>query len=1078
MKTITVEMVKNIIEENYIVGGKKFESIFRMISNNEAEIGFKDGEKEFTIKITLPSQRKDGLYERNGTIFAGLSFLIPPLKFKVNSRVFFVKDIINDSVFAKSLNDFLPVLSSIKPVNISKLYGRLFPTEAKDINDVSNWIAIDFQTAILELFNLKITKDIEKYLRGNFKGVSTVKRSINTFINCCLKFYKSQDTKEVTRDYCHEDTDYLNPFASEENIFRVHPLIRQISLKADTPLDFCSSSQSKMFSSAKLKAGFEVKDYIIAGKQTFPYSHYRKAVVGVLSDDPRRVIVSNSIKRAMTLYSPDEPYAITDTEIQCDSLSMPGVRMTHPLTFHDGIVVSKTFAKKASAFKEYTDVFTITDENDFYILKEAFAGNSKEASRTLELNRLSKVMPDEVIAVSKRIEFRSKVKVPAVITSISINDDIRDDGVKSKTVKITSVAFLPLQVGDKLSDAHGNKGVVSAILPDEEMPIWENTRLHYIASPYVMKRLALGAEIEDKISLIGYDLKLKGDDRTPCVDHNFTMQEANRILEDSGFSYLHNIKYEGELFKNVPISLRRMFRLDNNAVETLSIKKAKLTTDLCTLYERGALNLTESFIGKNHHDFTRQVIPVLKALSKKVVPSNSFEISVKLPDEILGKLIKSDEFKNIPHSVIDSRIENMFGFVKIGREIIYLPPRKILNDLGNGLYALDRILVSFNRIIAEQKSSSLGYDSNIQSKVKMYYETLSTIFCGKNGLIKETLSGKASHSIRAVITPANSSDDDMIFIPRSAWNKIIARKEVREIYRKHPPFCLLKRDPVHRSANLITVRFAIWDNKTIGISPLLCDPLNADFDGDTGTVIFPENEDSMKDIMKMDNSLKSYYSAQKYLKDVPFENATEHLKQTIGIVSTFDNPHFSDELKNAELFHKLYSGISEIDLSNECIKASKDFAAIKESTAKLGALLLRLIYTRKLSRLDELNHSMDVYHFLSQKSLSSKSGNADNPLKVIDAFNNKPEKLKDVLNEMGYFNDEAISLLIKFRQEIKSSMKDYLLRFPILACIQNSASFIELKNLADKFENLDSITLWEKLFTKSLNSDDEITLAS
>jgi DNA-directed RNA polymerase beta subunit len=59
--------------------------------------------------------------------------------------------------------------------------------------------------------------------------------------------------------------------------------------------------------------------------------------------------------------------------------------------------------------------------------------------------------------------------------------------------RIVTLSYHKLEVGDKLSDAHGNKGTVSAIWEDDEMPSWEGMgmkiKLHYISNPYTMKRL-------------------------------------------------------------------------------------------------------------------------------------------------------------------------------------------------------------------------------------------------------------------------------------------------------------------------------------------------------------------------------------------------------------------------------------------------------------------------------------------------------------------------------------------------------------------------------------------------------------
>jgi DNA-directed RNA polymerase subunit beta len=67
-----------------------------------------------------------------------------------------------------------------------------------------------------------------------------------------------------------------------------------------------------------------------------------------------------------------------------------------------------------------------------------------------------------------------------------------------KRIEVEVAEIRPIQAGDKLSGRHGNKGVVSKVLPDEEMPFMEDgTPVDVILNPLsVVSRMNLGQILE------------------------------------------------------------------------------------------------------------------------------------------------------------------------------------------------------------------------------------------------------------------------------------------------------------------------------------------------------------------------------------------------------------------------------------------------------------------------------------------------------------------------------------------------------------------------------------------------------
>lgn len=91
-----------------------------------------------------------------------------------------------------------------------------------------------------------------------------------------------------------------------------------------------------------------------------------------------------------------------------------------------------------------------------------------------------------------------------------------DPGVELKpgvreVVRVYVAQKRKLQVGDKLANRHGNKGVVAKILPPEDMPYMpDGTPVDIVLNPLgVPSRMNLGQILETHLGLAGYELGIK-----------------------------------------------------------------------------------------------------------------------------------------------------------------------------------------------------------------------------------------------------------------------------------------------------------------------------------------------------------------------------------------------------------------------------------------------------------------------------------------------------------------------------------------------------------------------------------------
>jgi DNA-directed RNA polymerase subunit beta len=116
----------------------------------------------------------------------------------------------------------------------------------------------------------------------------------------------------------------------------------------------------------------------------------------------------------------------------------------------------------------------------------------------------------------------------------------RDEGDKLppgviKQIQVTIAQLRKVQVGDKLAGRHGNKGVVSKIVPVEDMPfLTDGTPVDIILSPLgVVSRMNLGQILETHLGLaansLGYNVV------TPALN-GITEQQIRGELVKAGFT--------------------------------------------------------------------------------------------------------------------------------------------------------------------------------------------------------------------------------------------------------------------------------------------------------------------------------------------------------------------------------------------------------------------------------------------------------------------------------------------------------------------------------------------------------------
>ena len=172
----------------------------------------------------------------------------------------------------------------------------------------------------------------------------------------------------------------------------------------------------------------------------------------------------------------------------------------------------------------------------------------------------------EVRDTSLRVQHgRGGVVVDVQVFSRKNKDEL-DPGV-NMMVKVYVAQRRKLRVGDKMAGRHGNKGVVSRVLPEADMPFMANGRpLDIVLNPLgIPSRMNVGQVLEVHLGLVAGSLGWKV--ATPVFD-GAEISEIKQLLVDNNFPENGKIQlYDGrtgEPFNNpATVGYKYMLKLDH-----------------------------------------------------------------------------------------------------------------------------------------------------------------------------------------------------------------------------------------------------------------------------------------------------------------------------------------------------------------------------------------------------------------------------------------------------------------------------------------------------------------------------------
>ena len=206
------------------------------------------------------------------------------------------------------------------------------------------------------------------------------------------------------------------------------------------------------------------------------------------------------------------------------------------------------------------------EAGDILVGKTAPKGETEPPAEEKLLRAIFGEKARDVRDTSLRMPHGSKGTVVEVLELSRENGDDLKAGV-NKAIRIYVAEKRKITVGDKMSGRHGNKGVVSRVLPAEDMPfLADGTHLDVVLNPLgVPSRMNIGQVLEVHLGLALQKIPNK-DERyiaTPVFD-GASEDEVKNFLEKSGYPRSGKVTlYDGrtgEKFDN-PVTVGIMYML-------------------------------------------------------------------------------------------------------------------------------------------------------------------------------------------------------------------------------------------------------------------------------------------------------------------------------------------------------------------------------------------------------------------------------------------------------------------------------------------------------------------------------------
>jgi DNA-directed RNA polymerase subunit beta len=155
---------------------------------------------------------------------------------------------------------------------------------------------------------------------------------------------------------------------------------------------------------------------------------------------------------------------------------------------------------------------------------------TKQVAEVLTYNTKDKTVNEQITTLKGLLE--NQIRILAGLKEERINKLKKGDVLPSGVIKMVKVYIAmkrTVSVGDKVAGRHGNKGVVSTIVPREDMPCLEDgTAVDIVLNPLgVPSRMNVGQILETALGFVGREL---GDSLKKVIEEG-GYQESKKFLK-------------------------------------------------------------------------------------------------------------------------------------------------------------------------------------------------------------------------------------------------------------------------------------------------------------------------------------------------------------------------------------------------------------------------------------------------------------------------------------------------------------------------------------------------------------------
>lgn len=578
------------------------------------------------------------------------------------------------------------------------------------------------------------------------------------------------------------------------------------------------------------------------------------------SDGVRVTMGGKNLKQAVKVVSSEKPIIRTpiDEEVDLDYgvNALAGYALFNGLNFEDGIVCSEGFAMKMCIVEKKTIEIvdsvpvlldakvsvknrstielsseegsirvvynfrtkgSIVNKGDWLIRRNVFFGGSDNPTKSYSKNIYYDLSyPGEILQnpgermisfIMRTIPTARKIKKGEKLV------DNLNESVVSVSVPLTITK--PLEIGDKITGRHGNKGTISKIVSDREMPHVEidgqRRPLDIILSPFgVITRMNLGQLLETHKSLEG-----------EYVDKPFkNLDLASRVAEG----------------KDIPQLKKRLFFADGTSFEAAVGYQYFVRLDHCVRDKLHVVDLAET------SEITGQPVKGKRREGGQRIGEMEFwTLFDNNALETVGRFSQTNisDASEFRKRYFDTFRLLMNYYRDFDVEIKDDPLRIIVKETSNDF--LEK--VASDEIMSE-------FFKQIKGRAKDRKER--RFLLSKSGYLRKYMLGRRIHfSGRTVITPVTDIDIDHVYLPYEFAKLWLPLKEdskegikiANDLAKESNLYVLLNRQPSLHRHSISSARPIFWENKTIGLPIMLCDGFGADFDGDSMAVYLPVDQD-------------------------------------------------------------------------------------------------------------------------------------------------------------------------------------------------------------------------------------------